>query len=340
MNQSIIWSIPSDFPFDDRAETHLGAHLGLMFHGASSLGAHTIGHRFLHDDGKGSLLLRVIIRTDESFVVQMVSLGDLDFELFDFTEWMVRTKVAMQKQSNMTVFHENRGKEFPERIPLTEASGNFFRITPPNVDPLKLPKSALFSGQFHREGDSPILYATSSLSDACLELIAKHGAAFREVAFGIRRRVSHLYLDSALVLDLRTSANFALGTTVIDPSHSDVTRRIASQARDFGAEGLLVPTKYSTEAVNLVLFGHALHHVTVLETEIRSLGLADAAPDGPAKNRFKNEPRVVNDFVTALEDGRFEHWLATLDAADDERQSFRELANLLFGLSLVEKTVP
>ena len=51
MSASVLWSVESDFVLDDRVQSRINTALGIAFHGVSSPGAYTVGHRFLVDRG-------------------------------------------------------------------------------------------------------------------------------------------------------------------------------------------------------------------------------------------------------------------------------------------------
>jgi hypothetical protein len=78
--------------------------------------------------------------------------------------------------------------------------------------------------------------------------------------------------------------------------------------------------------MDLIIFADALHRVTVRNTRVLELGLADATDDRRVRERLEADERLVGEFVAALENGNFERWLARLDLPAEEASGFRELA--------------
>ena len=71
----ILWSEERSAPLDDRWQAHLERGLGLTFHGIHNAAASTVAHRFLFDAPFGALLLRVRLRPEGAFVVELVVVG-------------------------------------------------------------------------------------------------------------------------------------------------------------------------------------------------------------------------------------------------------------------------
>jgi hypothetical protein len=94
-----------------------------------------------------------------------------------------------------------------------------------------------------------------------------------------------------------------------------------------GAEGLIVPSQLSASSTDLVVFQNGLTKIRITNTAVTQLQLADAAPDPGLRDRLKQDEQLIEDFVSALEDGRFEDWVESLSLPNDEIVGLRSLAN-------------
>jgi glycerol kinase len=74
-----LWSERISSPIlDDLLQEYLEKELDVSFRGVHALGASTIAHRFIIDGEASSLLLRVRMRDDETFVIELVAFGQPD----------------------------------------------------------------------------------------------------------------------------------------------------------------------------------------------------------------------------------------------------------------------
>ena len=133
----------------------------------------------------------------------------------------------------------------PRQLPVRVVDGEFFRHTAPKRAPLAVPHTARASGRYHRKGQQPRLYASSTRDTAWGELF-RHTEP--EVSpFEVRRRMSKLRVSALPVLDLTDAGvQGQLGITKrnLIRNRPAVCRRIADLARQapdrFG--GLLAPS--------------------------------------------------------------------------------------------------
>lgn len=210
---------------------------------------------------------------------------------------------------------------------LTTFNGIVVRITRPDMPPLMLPKASTYDGLFHRVGEQLPLYASTRLATAWARLVHSN---LRSLATGpLEERVSQLRVDSARMLDLRGPALELLGFDrgiLYSPGRYDATHKLASLAREVGAEGLLVPSRWSGDGIDVVVFATALHSVKVVSTQVRGLTLADAIEDESVREFLENDEEVVRAFISALENGRFERWVSGLNSSTKVTAGLRALA--------------
>lgn len=212
----------------------------------------------------------------------------------------------------------------------TTVSGDFVRITRPERDALALVSRSPGRGRFHSTGEDHPLYAESDLAVAWSDKIASSHLRLGSVLAGEQWRVTTLHLNRGVLLDVTSSAALApLGFDVADLYRPGVGPQIAAQAREMGAEGLLVPSRWSPKATMLVLFLSAVHRVAVRSTVVAELGLPTAIVDAKLRHRFEENERLVQEFASAIEDGNLESWLDGQDLRDDERRELGRVAGLV-----------
>jgi DNA-binding CsgD family transcriptional regulator/RES domain-containing protein len=212
-------------------------------------------------------------------------------------------------------------------LPLKSISGEFVRISSEHLAPLELLSQAPALGRFHRQGEPPVLYAASELSAAWAEILS-HMPLREAAGQHMSRCVSRLEARDLIVLDLADSATrTALGISLSDLFFRGFSQDLASFASERGAEGLLVPSQLSASSTDLVVFQNGLTKLRITNTAVTQLQLADAAPDPGLRDRLKQDEQLIEDFVSALEDGRFEDWVESLSLPNDEIVGLRSLAN-------------
>jgi hypothetical protein len=210
---------------------------------------------------------------------------------------------------------------------LTTFNGVVVRITRPEMPPLMLPKDSPYDGQFHRAGEQLPLYASTRLATAWARLVRSNLSGL--ATGSLEERVSELRVASARVLDLRGPALEFLGFdrgVLYSTGRYGATHKLASLAREAGAEGLLVPSRWSDEGVDVVVFANALDRVTVLNTQVRGLTLADATEDEWVREFLESDGEAVREFVSALENGKFERWVSELNSPPEVTAGLRALA--------------
>ncbi|WP_131808069.1 RES family NAD+ phosphorylase [Mycolicibacterium elephantis] len=332
MSASVLWSVESDFVLDDRVQSRINTALGIAFHGVSSPGAYTVGHRFLVDSEDGSLILRVAMRTHDRYAIELVSVGVPDLGDIDISEWRRRAENAAGVEKDIA-------SPADEHFPFTSIrafNGAAVRITRPKSSPLMLPKLAPSDGRFHSAGDPMPLYSSTDFATAWASQV---GIYMRQLAFGgVERRVTNLEIDGARLLDLQSPELMPLGLTQADLTGSGrnyVTVEFVARARAAGAEGLLVPSRHSSEGRDLIIFADALHRVTVTNTQVLELGLADATNDKRVRARLKADERLSRMLATAIYDGTLERtletWVAEEDVTVELASGIREMADAVGG---------
>lgn len=331
MSTSVLWSVESDRALDDRVQSQINAALGIAFHGVSSPGAHTVGHRFLIDDDDGSLILRVAMRTQNRYAIELVSVGSPDLGNTDVSEWRRRAENATQIEK----YIGSPADDYFLSANILEFYGDAVRITPPEFPPLMLPGLAPFNGAFHSEGEPMPLYCATNFITAWASQV---GAQLHKLASGgVERRVSNFEIHGVRLFDLQR-ALVSLRMPRPDPlSHKQqqLIRELIWRAQEVGAEGLLYPSRYAIDGKDLVIFADALHRVTIRNTRVVELSLADATHDIKVRARLESDEHLRRQFVAALNDGTFERqieiWQAETTVTEEEASGLRDLAKSVTG---------
>jgi hypothetical protein len=156
----------------------------------------------------------------------------------------------------------------PSSLPVHVISTTVWRQSAVGFPPLSLPPRAATRGRFHRRGQAPPLYASSTRDAAWGEL-------FRHVPSGlspfeIRRRMARVRVTNLPVLDLtdpHTLALLGIPRQELVGDRYKLTQQIASLARRrlerFG--GILAPSAADPSATTLVIFPEWLARAAVVE---------------------------------------------------------------------------
>ncbi len=217
------------------------------------------------------------------------------------------------------------------RPALKPISGAYVRVSSPGHPPLSTPTDAPFPGRFHRIGEQAPLYVSSDLSVAWAELL--RALPLSQAGHELPTLVTRLEVKDLVVLDLTDRASLAtLGIDISDVMTGDrsLTQRLADVARDMRAEGVLVPSRMAPSNDKLVVFASGLGRVQVVDSEIVGLQLADATSDPVLQELLRQDEQLVQHFVAALNDDRFEEWIGSLGLPDTHISSFRSLAREVY----------
>ena len=211
-------------------------------------------------------------------------------------------------------------------VDLKELTGTFVRATAPKIGPLDVSRHARVGGRFHVPGTPPPLYASSDAHAALAEL-ARHAPLRGSAAIGVQRRVSTFDVQALRVLDLTdppTLLKLGVGLDTVMSLDNDRTQALANVAVSLGAEGLLAPSRVSSQAKVLVVFEHALDRVLVRKSELSVLRLPDDLDDPVVRARLAVDETMLRGFAAALSDERFDEWVASLTTVtDDLRERLR-----------------
>jgi RES domain-containing protein len=139
--------------------------------------------------------------------------------------------------------------------------------------------------------------------------------------------VSTFDVQALRVLDLTdppTLLKLGVGLDTVMSLDNDRTQALANVAVSLGAEGLLAPSRVSSQAKVLVVFEHALDRVLVRKSELSVLRLPDDLDDPVVRARLAVDETMLRGFAAALSDERFDEWVASLTTVtDDLRERLR-----------------
>jgi RES domain-containing protein len=207
--------------------------------------------------------------------------------------------------------------------PLAAISGAFVRITRPNVPVIPESSRAPFDARFTRAGELPALHLTSNEWAAWAEFLPP--ALVSVEPQGLDLVVSTIVVSDIRAVDLtRPAVRRAFGIETHDLILRDYSRSqaLAVEAESLGADGVLYPSRSVPEATNLVVFASAFTRARVIDSRLKVLRL-----EPEFVGLLTAEENLLQEFVRALNDGRLEKWLATLDDLPaHSADSFRELA--------------